>query len=163
MDPVKQASQLVEQKNIARQVHRFSRLLSQLSEHRWAQDGYPEIRNGHVQVLQHIDATGTRSSLLAQRAQVTKQTVGHLVGELNERGYITILPDDTDGRAQQIILTDRGKHFLVYLSSTLTDLEAVFTQVVGKADFHQFTLTFSSLLAFVEQRHQQIEGDGPVI
>ncbi|GAB2607447.1 MarR family winged helix-turn-helix transcriptional regulator [Spirosoma areae] len=163
MDSLEQASQQVEQKNISRQVHRFSRLLSQLSEHRWARDGYPEIRSGHVQVLQHVDPTGTRSSLLAQRAQVTKQTMGRLVGELSERGYVAVIPDQRDHRAQQIMLTDRGKHFLLYLSGTLTDLEMVFTEVVGETDFKQFKTIFSRLLAFVEQRHQQIWKDGPVV
>ena len=55
------------QRNLAGHLHRLSRTLSALSEHRWARDGYPDMRSAHVQLLRNLDETGTRGTVLAQR------------------------------------------------------------------------------------------------
>lgn len=146
----------VNQKNIAGHIHRFSRILSSLSEHRWAADGYPEVRSSHVQLLSNLDPSGTRHTVLAQRAHITKQTMGRLVKELAESGYVSIHTDKTDSRAQQVQLTDRGLAFLTYLATTLGDLERVLTQVVGADKLSEFTATLQALLAFVDARRQQL-------
>lgn len=146
----------VKKKNLAGQIHRFSRMLSGLSEHRWAADGYPEVRSSHVQLLSNLDPAGTRNTVLAQRANITKQTMGRLVKELAQSGYVSIHPDKTDSRAQQVQLTGRGQAFLTYLATTLADLEHVFTQVVGTDKLSEFTDTLQTLLAFVEERRQQV-------
>ncbi|WP_020603890.1 MarR family winged helix-turn-helix transcriptional regulator [Spirosoma spitsbergense] len=156
MDTHRQVANQVQQKNIAGHVHRFSRILIGLSEHRWAADGYPEVRSGHVQLLSNLDQEGTRSTVLAQRAQITKQTMGRLVKELAESGYVSINADRADNRAQQVQLTDRGRAFLTYLATTLGDLEGVFIQVVGVDKLSEFTATLQTLLAFVDARRQQL-------
>lgn len=156
MTPHDTLIQHVQQKNIAGHLHRFSRLLSSLSEHRWATDGYPDVRNAHVQLLRNLDPGGTRNTVLAQRAQITKQTMGRLVRELSEAGYVSVTPDPSDSRAQQVQLTDRGQRFLVYLASTLSDLEQAFVSTVGEFRYADFTTTLHELLRFVEQRQQQI-------
>ena len=149
-------TQHIQQKNIAGYMHRFSRLLSSLSEHRWAADGYADVRNAHVQLLRNLDPGGTRNTVLAQRAQITKQTMGRLVRELTEAGYVSITPDPSDSRAQQVQLTERGQQFLVYLVSTLSDLEQAFVSTVGEHRYADFITTLHDLMHFVEQRHQQI-------
>lgn len=156
MDTQLKLADQVQQKYIAGHVHRFSRTLSALSEHRWAADGYPEVRSGHVQLLSNLDPAGTRNTVLAQRANITKQTMGRLVKELAESGYVSIHPDKTDNRAQQVQLTDRGRAFLTYLATTLGDLERVFAQVVGADKLSEFTATLQTLLAFVDARRQQL-------
>lgn len=156
MNTYLQLADQVQQKNIAGHIHRFSRILSGLSEHRWAADGYPEVRSGHVQLLSNLDPAGTRNTVLAQRAQITKQTMGRLVKELAESGYVSISPDKTDNRAQQVQLTERGRAFLTYLVTTLGDLERVFTQVVGADKLSDFTNTLQTLLTFLEARRQQL-------
>ncbi|MVM36669.1 winged helix DNA-binding protein [Spirosoma sp. HMF3257] len=146
----------LQQRNIAGRIHRFSRILSSLSEHRWATDGFPEVRSGHVQLLSNVDPEGTRNTVLAQRAQITKQTMGRLVRELTESGYVFVLPDPIDRRAQQVQLTERGKSFLSYLATTLIELETAFSKVVGAEKWSEFTTTFYKLLTFVESRQQQL-------
>ncbi len=156
MNKLMELANQVQQKNIAGHVHRFSRILSSLSEHRWAADGYPEVRSGHVQLLTNLDPEGTRNTVLAQRAHITKQTMGRLVKELAKSGYVSINPDKTDNRALQVQLTDRGRAFLSYLATTLDDLERVFTQVLGEDKLSEFTATLQTMLAFVDKRHQQL-------
>lgn len=156
MDIHESLSHQVQQKNIAGHLHRLSRTLNSLSEHRWASDGHPDVRSSHVQLLRNLDPQGTRSTVLAQRAQVTKQTMGRLVKELAGSGYVSVRPDPTDSRAQQVQLTDRGRDFLGYLATTLIDLEHAFARVLGEKRLADFMATLQELLAFVELRRQQL-------
>ena len=149
-------TQRIAEKNLAGRVHHLSRLLAQLSEHRWAADGYPELRNGHVQLLRNLDPAGTRATVLAQRASVTKQTMGRLVKELAGTGYLTILPDAADNRAQLVQLTPRGKAFLAYLATTLVDLEQALSRVLGAPQLAAFNASLHELTTFLEARRQQL-------
>ena len=149
----------VQQKNLAGHIHRFSRVLSSLSEHRWATDGFPEVRSGHVQLLTNLnlDGAGTGHTELAQRANITKQTMGRVIRELAESGYVTVTPDESDKRAQQVHLTDRGRSFLAYLATTLADLERAFGEIVGEEKLVEFSATLHKLMTFVEARRQQLD------
>lgn len=144
------------QHNLAGQLHRLSRLLSALSEHRWASDGYPDVRSAHVQVFRHLDPDGTRSTVLARRVQVTKQTMGRLVKELADSAYVNIVTDPADSRAALVRLTGRGKLFLAYLATTLPDLERAFSQVLGSARLAEFSAATQELLAFAEKRREAL-------
>jgi DNA-binding MarR family transcriptional regulator len=70
--------------------------------------GFDDIRPAHTAVFQHIDAGGSRLTDLAERAQITKQSMGYLVDHLEQRGYLERRPDPSDRRAVLISLTDRG-------------------------------------------------------
>ena len=75
---------------------------------RLAEAGFDDIRPAHTSVFQHIDADGTRLTDLAQRAQLTKQSMGYLVDYLEQRGYVERKSDPSDRRANLIVLTKRG-------------------------------------------------------
>jgi DNA-binding MarR family transcriptional regulator len=70
--------------------------------------GFDDIRPAHTAVFQHIEAGGSRLTDLAERAQITKQSMGYLVDHLEQRGYLERRPDPSDRRAALISLTDRG-------------------------------------------------------
>jgi DNA-binding MarR family transcriptional regulator len=73
-----------------------------------ADAGFDDIRPAHTAVFQHIKADGSRLSELAQRAQITKQSMGYLVDYLEARGYVERRADPSDRRASLIFLTERG-------------------------------------------------------
>jgi DNA-binding MarR family transcriptional regulator len=73
-----------------------------------ADAGFDDIRPAHTVVFQHIEAGGSRLTDLAERAQITKQSMGYLVDHLEQRGYLERRPDPSDRRAALISLTDRG-------------------------------------------------------
>lgn len=73
-----------------------------------AEAGFDDIRPAHTAVFQHIKAEGSRLSELAERAQLTKQSISYLVDYLERRGYLERTADPTDRRATVIALTDRG-------------------------------------------------------
>jgi DNA-binding MarR family transcriptional regulator len=73
-----------------------------------AEAGFDDVRPAHTAVFQHIKAEGSRLSELAERAQLTKQSMGYLVDYLEEHGYVERRADPTDRRAALIFLTERG-------------------------------------------------------
>jgi DNA-binding MarR family transcriptional regulator len=74
-----------------------------------AERGYGDVRIAHGAVFRHIAPAGSRITELADRAQMTKQSMGSLVEYLRERGYVELQPDPADGRAKRVLLTERGR------------------------------------------------------
>ena len=73
-----------------------------------AASGFADLRPAHLSVFQHLDPTGSRLTDLAARAQVTKQSMGALVDDLERWGYVERVADATDGRVRLIRRTERG-------------------------------------------------------
>src|SRR5712692_9351156 len=74
----------------------------------YAVAGFPDLRPAHAVVFQYLSPKGDRVTELAERAQMTKQAMGYLVDQLEERGYVERVADPTDGRAQLVRRTERG-------------------------------------------------------
>jgi DNA-binding MarR family transcriptional regulator len=86
----------------------FDEFADELAE-RVAAAGFTDIRPGHGCVFGTIDPEGSRLTELAQRANMTKQSVGEATSDLEQLGYVERVPDPEDGRAKIIRLTDRGR------------------------------------------------------
>ena len=80
--------------------------------------------------------------------------MGRLVKELAHFGYVSIIPDPTDSRAQRVLLTARGTAFLTYLAATLADLNRAFSDLLGESRLTDFSQTVQDLLTFAEARQQ---------
>jgi DNA-binding MarR family transcriptional regulator len=76
---------------------------------RIAETRYSDIRISHGCVFGNIEPDGSRLTDLAERANMTKQSVGEVATELEQRGYVERVPDPRDGRAKIIRLTERGR------------------------------------------------------
>lgn len=86
--------------------------------------GFPDIRPAHNAVFRYIARSGSRVSDLAERAHLTKQSMAYLVEALACGGYVTVAPDQADGRAKLVCLTARGREVseaLVALSREVED------------------------------------------
>jgi DNA-binding MarR family transcriptional regulator len=71
--------------------------------------GFSDIRPGHGCVFGTIEPEGSRLTDLAERARMTKQSVGEMASDLERLGYVERVPDPSDGRAKIIRLTARGR------------------------------------------------------
>lgn len=98
-----------------------------------AEAGFADIRPAHTAVFQHIDAHGSRLTDLAERAQITKQSMGYLVDYLEGRGYVERRPDPTDRRVALICLTERGWDQIQAALSIIAAVEKEWTRRLGKA------------------------------
>ena len=85
--------------------------------------GYTDLRPGHGCVFGTIDPEGSRLTDLAERAGMTKQTVGEVTSDLEKLGYVERVPDPSDGRAKIIRLTKRGHAAHAIGSGLIEDIE----------------------------------------
>jgi DNA-binding MarR family transcriptional regulator len=85
--------------------------------------GYTDVRPGHGCVFGTIDANGSRLTDLAERAGMTKQTVGEVASDLERLGYVERVPDPSDGRAKIIRLTARGQEAQSIGRGLIDDIE----------------------------------------
>jgi DNA-binding MarR family transcriptional regulator len=72
------------------------------------ESGITDVRPTHGCVFRFIHGDGMRLTELASRAGLTKQSVGEIVDDLADLGYLERYPDPTDRRAKLIRLTDKG-------------------------------------------------------
>jgi DNA-binding MarR family transcriptional regulator len=70
--------------------------------------GYADIRPTHGCVFRFVRDDGMRLTDLAAHADMTKQSVGEIVDDLVEHGYVERFPDPEDRRAKLIRLTEKG-------------------------------------------------------
>jgi DNA-binding MarR family transcriptional regulator len=104
---------------------------------RFAERGHPEIRPPHGHVMQFLDDDGTRVSVLAERAHMTKQSMAELVHHLERLGYVERVPDPSDRRAKLVRATPRGKQLYVIAREVVAEIEAEWTRRLGKVKMRQ--------------------------
>jgi DNA-binding MarR family transcriptional regulator len=95
---------------------------------RLAGRGHTAIRPAHSAVFQYLDDTGTTVSLLAERAQMTKQAMAELVAYLEAHGYVTRMPDPGDRRAKLVVPTGRGREVIAIAQGLAPELETLITR-----------------------------------
>jgi DNA-binding MarR family transcriptional regulator len=110
---------------------------SELLVERFAERGHAEVRGPHGNVFQYLDGAGTRVSVLAQRAQVTKQSMAELVEHLERHGYVERVPDPEDRRAKLVRATARGEEVYAIAHEVVTEIEADWTRRLGKTKMRQ--------------------------
>jgi len=102
-----------------------------------ADAGFDDLRPAHTAVFQHIEAGGSRLTDLAERAQITKQSMGYLVDDLEQRGYLERRPDPSDRRAALISLTDRGWDQVRAALSIIATIEEEWASGLGEPRMQQ--------------------------
>ena len=98
---------------------------------RLAQTPYNDIRATHGCVFGTIEPEGSRLTDLAERAHMTKQTVGEVATELERRGYLERAPDPSDGRAKIIRLTERGREAQALGREIIDEIEQEWAERFG--------------------------------
>ena len=76
---------------------------------RLAERGYDDFPFASASLLWLLDEGGTRSTVLAQRAGVTKQAMSQLVRLMERQGYLEQVADPADTRAKRVRMTRRGE------------------------------------------------------
>jgi DNA-binding MarR family transcriptional regulator len=119
--------------------------LSLLDELRGAGD--PQLRFGHFKVLTNLDLTGgTRQVTIAERAGVTKQSVGPIVRELEAMGYVRTQPDPHDRRATLVSLTSAGRRVIDNAQPLIDRIEDSIRSRMGEAPFEMLIELLGRLL-----------------
>jgi DNA-binding MarR family transcriptional regulator len=117
---------------------------------RLKEEEYTDLRPTHFAVLQQMRPEGLHVTELADLAQMTRQSMGALVGYLEERGYVERVADSSDRRAWLIRLTARGNAVEQVARAALAELEAEWASALGEKRFTALYGMLSDLVADIE-------------
>jgi DNA-binding MarR family transcriptional regulator len=95
------------------------------------QSEFGDIRPTHGCVFRYVQGEGLRLTEIAERAKLTKQSVGEIVDDLVERGYAQRIPDPEDRRAKLICLTEKGERAQVHGRRLFDKVEKRWAQRYG--------------------------------
>lgn len=112
---------------------RCGRLLNERGLARSAEKFGIPVRAAHMSLFPHLDLAGTRQTELARRMGISKQAVNQLVTELVGFGVIERVADPSDGRAQLVRFTPKGKRSLFDGLAVLEDIEGELREQLGDA------------------------------
>lgn len=96
-----------------------------------AEAGFDDFTPAQARVMQRIGPEGSRLTELAEAAQVTKQTAGFLVDQLERTGYVRRTPDPTDARARLIRIAERGAAAQPVAAAVIAEIEAEWRTHLG--------------------------------
>jgi DNA-binding MarR family transcriptional regulator len=81
-----------------------------------------------------IGPKGNRLTQLAESAQVTKQTAGFLVDQLEAAGYVERVPDPTDARARLVRIAPHGREAQELAREVEAQITKEWTDYLGEQD-----------------------------
>jgi DNA-binding MarR family transcriptional regulator len=102
-----------------------------------ARAGYDDITPAQARVFQRIGPRGNRLTDLAEQAQITKQTAGFLVDQLERAGYVERVADPTDARARLVRVAERGAKAIPLAAAAVAEVEAEWTAHLGAQRMRQ--------------------------
>jgi DNA-binding MarR family transcriptional regulator len=119
--------------------------------------GYPELRPTHGCVFSTISRGGDRLTVLAERADMTKQAVGEVVSELEEIGYVERVPDASDGRAKIIQLSERGQAAWAHGRQVIADFQRELGERYGEERVRDMVALLSEIAADTRPERDPIQ------
>src|SRR5690348_6408396 len=110
-----------------------------------ADQGFDDITLAQARVFQRIDPDGSRLIDLAEAAQVTKQTAGFLVDQLERAGYVERTPDPTDARARLVRIARRGAEAVPVAAAVVAEVEKEWADHLGGRRVAELRSTLTKL------------------
>jgi DNA-binding MarR family transcriptional regulator len=99
--------------------------------------GFTDLVPAHLDVFQYPGPENQRPLQLATQTRMTKQALNYLLGQLQELGYLTREPDDSDQRSKRIRLTPRGRAAVEAIREIVKQVETEWEQQLGARNFAQ--------------------------
>jgi DNA-binding MarR family transcriptional regulator len=97
--------------------------------------GFDDWTLAQCRVFQRISPEGSRLVDLAEQAQMSKQSAGVMVDQLERLGYVRRVPDPTDGRARLIVIEERGRRAIEVATATVDGILSEWKEYLGTRNF----------------------------
>ena len=120
--------------NVARSLIAASKAHTAAVVARLALRGYVDFPFASASLLWLLDEGGTRPTLLAQRAGVTKQAMSQLVQLMQRQGYLEQIADPNDTRAKVVRMTPRGQAVKTACVEVRDELNRQVADLIGTAE-----------------------------
>ena len=136
--------------NLPRLLREFSRDFDRRICEGLAVRGHTDIRTSHSTVLGNLGMGGVRVAELARHSQVTPQAMGKILRDLERLDYVKRSIDETDKRAKEIRLTERGR---VLAQDSLDVVNQTCDHYATKVGAQQLEELEQNLRSAVQQLH----------
>lgn len=121
--------------------------------------GFEDLNQPLLNVFLYPPPDRVRPSELAERANMTKQAMNYLLGQLEARGYIERRTQRGSSR-RLVFLTDRGWQVREALLAEVTEVEAEWRSVLGQRRFEEFMNTLRQLWSISHLGMQSVDDGG---
>lgn len=112
-----------------------------------------DISLSQARVFQRIAPHGSRLAELAEAAQVSKQTVGSIVDQLERSGYVRRVADPRDARARLVTVTPKGHELVRIGIPVVREIEAVWKAHLGPARTKELKASLTALREITDPYH----------
>ena len=116
--------------------------------------GFGDVTPSHEPVLMLLETDGSRITALAQKAGMTKQSIGYLVDQLERLGYVERSPDPADRRAQLVTRTRRGWAYDQAATKEVLRIEREWTDLLGESRMQQLKKLLGELTESLGVRYE---------
>ena len=93
--------------------------------------GFDDLEMPHLNLFLFPGPQGSKPSELAARMRASKQSVNHLLGQLERLGYLERRDDPDDLRSRRIHLTPRGRSAGLTMREAVTEVEREWERRLG--------------------------------
>jgi DNA-binding MarR family transcriptional regulator len=107
--------------------------------------GFADFDASYLTVFQYPGPQGQRPSELAARLRISKQALNHLLGQLEQRGYLRRDADPVDRRSKRISPTPRGTQAGFVIREAVAEMEDTWAQQLGPKRFGQLRTILQDL------------------
>jgi DNA-binding MarR family transcriptional regulator len=97
--------------------------------------GFTDLGPAHFPVLRYPGPENRRPSELAAEANMSKQAMNYLLGQMQQLGYLTRDGDPDDQRFKRVRLTKRGHAAARAIRDIVAEIEAELQRELGPAQF----------------------------
>jgi DNA-binding MarR family transcriptional regulator len=97
--------------------------------------GYPQVKQAHNAVFSTLGGGGARASEMAERAGITRQSMGEIIRDMVELGILEMQTDPADRRAKLVTYTPAGIELTTSGYQHILDQEERFAEALGSGDY----------------------------
>lgn len=119
--------------------------------------GFTDLVPAHMAVLRYPGPQGQRPSELAAEANMSKQAMNYLLGQLEALGYLERRSDPEDLRSKRVHLTERGEATKEVIRAAVREVEREWAQELGAEDVEQLRALLVRLGAVVSREQAPAE------
>lgn len=127
------------------------RMLERLHER-----GFHDIDTPHLNLLLFPGPEGLKPTELAARMSASKQSVNHLLGQLERSGYLERRGHPHDLRSKRIHITPRGRTVAVTIREAVEQVEREWAALIGAKRLEQLRETLRELSEASRSRSEEI-------
>lgn len=151
---------------MAKQIRRDLRTLLHLPQHdlsaqidaRLGKLGFPSLRPAHTQLLGLLEAGGVRLTDLVDQLSLPKQTVGDMIGDLEQLGLVERYPDPDHGVIKRVRLGPKGRVWAAEVRRVAAATEARWATRLGSKKMKSLRALLEELASTVESTTPRTNG-----